>query len=393
MADIPASFDLVEAIQRAGYPLRKMGAEYHGACPFCGGVDRPGNPSDRFWVNVNPRDGRQYFHCRNPKCKAHGDGIGWYRSAPGGNMTYDEARRAVGAPPGPARTRAVPASSTPSWAPLDPPTAAWQHAADAFVVRCAAALWSPAGAMVLNYLREHRALTDDTIRQARIGWHDPGAPSAMLDDIGRAFRGITIPRWYGGALWSVNIRRPKADTGGDKRNRYRSLAGSRVKALYNGNALITPSRRRTLHTAIVCGGEFDTLVTQQSAPPGVAVVTLGGEQTGPDPEALAALEGMAIYVALDADETGERGAATWAAALPNAIRVYPPNGAKDMTDAARAGADLTQWVADITGDDGALIMRELIRAAGDEAGGALRGYAPRWFGNRIAMALADNTPV
>lgn len=390
MADIPPSFDLVETIQRAGYALRKVGAEHHGACPFCGGADRPGDPSDRFYVKWH--EGRQYFHCR--KCKQHGDAIAWYRSTPGGGMTYAEALRAVGAPATPYAppSRATPA---PTWRPLDPPTAEWQHTAEAFALRCAAALWSPAGATALRYLRDHRRLSDDTIRQARIGWHDPGAPFATIDGIGRAYRGITIPRSYGGALWGVNIRRPKTDTGGDKRARYRGLPGSRVKALYNGDILITPSRRRMVHVAIVCGGEFDTLLCQQHAPPGVAAVTLGGEQTAPDYEVLAALAGLVVYVALDADDAGERGADAWAAALPGAIRVYPPGGVKDITDAALADADLTQWVADITGDEGALIMRELVRAAADPEGGALFGYAPSWSGDRITMATRDtvNTPV
>lgn len=385
MADIPATFDLVEAIQRAGYPLRKVGAEYHGRCPFCGGVDRPGDPSDRFYVKWH--EGRQWWRCRhcNPK---GGDGIAWFRSAPGGGMTYAEALRAVGAPQEPTARRAAP-PATPTWRPLDPPTDAWQQAAKAFVARCAAALWSPAGAVALRYLREHRLLSDDTIRAARLGWHDPGAPFVSIDGIGRAWRGVTIPRYYGGALWNVNTRRTKADTGGDKRARYRGLEGGRTKALYNGDVLITPSKRRVVHTAIVCGGEFDALVLQQAAPPGVAVVTLGGESTAPDPEVLAALDGLVVYLALDADDGGEAGAAKWEAALPSAIRVYPPGGANDITDAARAGSDLVAWLADITGDDGAILMRELRRAAADPAGGALFGYAPRWHAGRITMAMAD----
>lgn len=390
MADIPASFDLVETIQRAGYTLRKVGAEHHGACPFCGGVDRPGDPSDRFYVKWH--ESRQYFHCR--QCKQHGDAIAWFRSAQGGGMTYADALRAVGAPATPQTSRAAP-KPKPTWRPLDPPTDEWQRAAEDFVTRCAAALWSPAGATTLRYLRDHRRLSDDTIRLAQIGWHDPGSPSVTIDGIGNAARGITIPRRYGGSLWSVNIRRPKSDTGGDKRKRYRGLTGSRVKALYNGDVLITPSRRRVVHTVIVCGGEFDTLLCQQHAPPGVAAVTLGGEQTTPDFETLAALNGLVVYVATDADEGGERGANAWSAALPTAIRAYPPDGANDITDAARAGADLAQWVADITGDDGALIMRELLRAAADPDGGALRDYAPRWSGDRITMTIRDtvNAPV
>jgi hypothetical protein len=228
------------------------------------------------------------------------------------------------------------------------------------------------------------------IRLAKLGWHDPGASFAPIEGIGNAARGITIPRQYGGALWSVNIRRPKADIGNDKRKRYRSLPGSRVKALYNGDVLITPSRRRVVHTAIVCGGEFDTLVLQQSAPPGVAAVTLGGEQTSPDFEALAALNGLVVYLALDADEGGEHGANAWLSALPTAIRAYPPGGAKDITESAQRGADLEEWVAELTGDDGAILMRELRRAAADPAGGALFGYAPHWHAGRITMANAVN---
>jgi hypothetical protein len=390
MADIPASFDLVAAILNAGYPLRKVGAEHHGACPFCGGVDRPGDPSDRFYVNMH--EGRQWFHCR--QCDIHGDGIAWYRSAPGGGMTYAEALRAMGAPDTPRSTssRSPTTSSTSSWQPIEPPPPTWRAAAEDFVQRCAAALWSPTGATALRYLREHRRLSDDAIRKARIGWHDPGAGSAVLDEIGSAARGITIPRWYAGALWAVNIRRPKIDTGGDKKKRYRSLTGSRVKALFNGDVLITPSRRRVVHTAIVCGGEFDVLCLQQHAPPGVAVVTLGGEQTRPDPEALAALQGIDVYLALDADEGGENGAAVWSAAMTGAglsepIRCYPPLGAKDITDAAVAGADLAAWLADITGDDGMLIVRELVRMASLDDGNALFGYTPQWDRGHITMTV------
>lgn len=388
MADIPASFDLVTAITAAGYPLRKVGAEHNGKCPFCGGVDRPGDPSNRFYVNWHEETRRQYFHCR--KCHIHGDGIDWYRSVPGGNMTHAEALRAVGAPPTRSTSTRVTTRPTSSWQPITPPAPTWCESAEAFVQRCAAALWSPKGADVLRYLREHRKLSDDTIRQARIGWHDPGAGSATLDDIGRAYRGITIPRYYAGMLWAVKTRRPKYDIK-DKRDRYINLPGSRMKALFNGDVLITPSRRRVVHTAIVTGGEFDALCLQQHAPPGVAVVTLGGEQTKPDAEALAALQKIDVYLALDADEGGESGAAAWSATmtdagLPAPIRCYPPLGAKDITDAAVAGADLVAWLADITGDDGALLLRELVRVAALD-GNALSGYKPRWDRGHIAMTV------
>ena len=75
----------------------------------------------------------------------------------------------------------------------------WQESAQELIDHAQRALWSPAGARALAWLRDKQGLSDSTIKRARLGYH-PGSPTMP--------RGIVIPGIAGGVIWQVSIRRP-----------------------------------------------------------------------------------------------------------------------------------------------------------------------------------------
>jgi len=77
-------------------------------------------------------------------------------------------------------------------------------------------LWTPGGAVALDYLR-HRCLTDETIRAWHIGYNPTrrqasGSAWGLAEStVVSAAAGITIPRFILGELWAVNVRRMNID--------------------------------------------------------------------------------------------------------------------------------------------------------------------------------------
>jgi DNA primase len=330
-----AQIDLPALIERDGYPLRWQGGEWKGACPFCGGHER--RAADRFRVQEKRADGGWLFACR--KCGKNGDAITYRRDRHG--ETFAQACAALGVAHTEQRTAGPRKPTRPAFVPIERRAETWQAAAEAFALRCADVLWTPAGAKARAYLRG-RGFTDDTLRAFVIGYN---TASQRLAGQWWAWRGITIPRYYGGDLWAVNVRRHRADVEADSGDgKYRMLAGGTPGALFNADALITESQRGAIHTVIVTGGELDCMAAMQCAPAGVWAVTLGGETAKPDAEHVHVLRSYDVLVCLDNDATGEANAAKWLAALPVARRVHAPIG-KDMNDTVRAGSDLRAWLA------------------------------------------------
>ena len=324
-----SNIDLTALVERDGATLRG-GAEKVGPCPQCGGHDR---------FHVRSYQDRGYFFCRQCHDK-RGDAIEYLRWLHG--MTYVEALAALGLqgdrPTLPTRRTPKPKPMTATGVAIpealdDPPTQDWQQVARALVDECAARLWTPTGAAALAYLRGERRLNDDTIRLFKLGWN-------LTDDKQRgAWRGITLPLFYGGDLWAVNIRRPKANVArwGDK---YMMIRGSKRGQLFNGDALFADG----IHTAIICGGEFDVMAAQQHAPAGVAVVTFGSETKRVTWEADYLLRGKRVLISYDNDQAGDTGAAQW---VRHGERVRVPSG-KDVTEYAQGGGDVAAWLASMT---------------------------------------------
>jgi DNA primase len=207
----------------------------------------------------------------------------------------------------------------------EPPAREWQADKLEFVAECESRLWTEQGSRALAYLRG-RGLRDETIRAYRLGFCD-------RDDYKRGvWRGVTIPAFYGGALWSVNTRRATGEP------KYKKATGSRAQ-LFNADQLAGD-----VHTVIVVGGEFDAMLTQQHAPAGLAVITFGSETKRVTWEADYLLRGKRVFIAYDNDDAGNKGAAQWAA-LGQRVRV--PHG-KDITEFVQAGGDVAAWLAGLT---------------------------------------------
>lgn len=222
--------------------------------------------------------------------------------------------------------------------PCDMPSGdAWQRMAGAFVDECVVALWSDEGIEAREYLHG-RGLSDETIMRFRLGFNvrrrewpadewDGSKPAV-------AHAGITIPRYVGGVLWCVNVRRP---AGSDPK--YLTLTGSKL-GLFNADAI------HGAKMVIAFGGEFDAMLAAQYAPADVACVTFGGEGrriVSPWLDALMLMSDVAVC--MDTDEAGDKGAMHWLE-VPKARRVRVP-GAKDFTDFVKAGGDGAAWLRQV----------------------------------------------
>jgi hypothetical protein len=109
----------------------------------------------------------------------------------------------------------------------------------------------------------------------------------------------------------------------------------------------TPEAVRPGKPLVITEGEFDCLLLTQAIGDLAAVVTLGSASAKPEaPILMKLLTAAPWYLALDADDAGERSCSWWP---ERAIRVRPPSG-KDWTEAAQAGVDLRRWWTDRLGE-------------------------------------------
>lgn len=220
----------------------------------------------------------------------------------------------------------------------EPPAQSWQKIARAFVDECAETLGKTPAAKALSYLVTERMLTGGTILRYSLGVN---ARRRELAPGVWARAGYVIPHFYAGHLWRVRIRRFENEQDGREReNKYKLLsgAGEGKGQLYNADAL----EQHPSGDVVLCGGEFDALVLQQAAPPGVVCLTFGSETQRPTWEAVWLMRERRVFVAFDNDAAGASGAARWLAAIPRA-RIIAPD-AHDITDMARAGVDVGAWL-------------------------------------------------
>lgn len=307
-----SNIDLAALVERDGVALFGQ-SERYGACPKCGGRDR---------FHVRRWQDRDYFFCR--QCHVdRGDAIEYLRWQRG--MSFGEAVKALGVETSLAGKRG-PRPTTPRGVVIpealdEAPAADWQAHVLAFVRECSARLWSADGTKALAYLRNRRGLNDDAIKAFHLGF------SSFDDRKHGTWRGITIPTFYAGELWSVNTRRATGEP------KYLKVAGSRSQ-LFNGDALAGA------HGALICGGEFDAMLAQQHAPTGVACITFGSETKRPTWEADYLLRDKRVFVALDNDAAGDAGAQPWAK-FGERVRV---SDGKDITEFWQRDGDLPAWI-------------------------------------------------
>jgi len=204
-------------------------------------------------------------------------------------------------PARPAAKRASPPPEKPSGLPL--------AEASTLVTEATACLWGPRGETALAYLHG-RGLTDETSKTAGLGF-TPGVsiPTAAGDRC-YWFCGITIPWRDGERLTKVKIRRID-----DGKPKYSEAYADRPR-IYPDPAVI-----RVGEPLVITEGEFDCLLLAQQLPE-ASVVTLGSASARTDPDVLSRmLSAPTWFVALHADQAGDRAAAKFPAW---ATRVRPP---------------------------------------------------------------------
>lgn len=249
-----------------------------------------------------------------------------------------------------------------------PNTPEWQHQLRSAIRDTQRILWSPAGANALNYLRQERKLSDETIRNAGLGYALDYVKTNYVyqDEGGRSHQtklppGIVIPWEINGVLWAVRVRTRTGalaealgipedrfdygDRRGEVLDKYRSVRGSRTAGILYGAEKITPEKK-----VVFFEGEFDALLAQQHLGDQAACVTFGSASSVPAalPEQYRhQLETQdRIYVVMDADQAGQSADGKMRQLFPDRhVQLTLPDGHKDLTDFARAGGEIREWFA------------------------------------------------
>lgn len=222
--------------------------------------------------------------------------------------------------------------------PAHPPSQIWRQRAAEFVQYAQDTLWNPSGKEALCYLHAKRGLTDDTLKQFKLGYnprdlHDQPQKWGLDGNPIWLPQGIVIPHLRGEVTWFVNVRRPDA-SGAPK------YAGPRggVRGLYGSNHL------RGLPILLLVEGEFDALLAWHSAGDMCDVATLGGARHRLDAHDAALLApAWVILAALDNDAAADKGRAYLHSVSQRIIAVPPP--AHDLTDYWSASGNLRRWIA------------------------------------------------
>jgi len=315
--------DLVDLIRR-DTPLRKVGHEYHGPCPWCGGRDR---------FTVWPE--RRRWWCRG--CAEHGDAIGYVRLRDG--LGFVEACEALGASGSELGTpTGQGAKRPPALPPVEletPPGEIWRMAAASFLAHSQDLLWSDVGTRARAYLAA-RGLKEETVHVFGLGYQptDTHMPVAAWGLDGHAIwapRGIVIPHQVGDVLWLLNVRRPQS-TG----PKYHAIRGG-TRLLFGVDTLIPGE------VVALVEGEFDAMLLYQEGG-GMPILATGGKRPTLGPRALQVLLGCGrVLVGYDAEPDADRDAATLVSLGPRFQRIRPPQG-KDPTDYWKAGGDVGAWI-------------------------------------------------
>ncbi|WP_337174599.1 CHC2 zinc finger domain-containing protein [Paludisphaera sp.] len=298
------------------------------SCPF----HADANPSFR----VDPERGR--WRCFG--CGERGDAAGLVMRLE--SLTFPEAVRRVAdlcglspyswADRAPIRPTPRPAPAKAPGKPVAGPSGLSSSDASALVAEAAERLWTRQGEWALSYLHG-RALDDGTIRDAHLGWVDRAIIPKRDGSGSYALSGVCIPWFDRGRLAMAKVRR---------------LDGREPKYLeiFRDGPTVYPSPDaiRPALPLVAVEGEFDALTLAQLIGDLARVVTVGSASTRVDADIRRAIRSApALYAAHDADDAGDRAAASWPS---RAVRVRPPAPAKDWSDAHRLGYSVVRnhWV-------------------------------------------------
>lgn len=307
------------------------GGEWHGPCPIChDGVDRfVVQP----YAQPYPR-----WSCR--RCSPQwGDAIGFVQALHG--VGFRDALKMLNLDPGQLpqlphmqRMTGVPQDNDNQYTALtDEP---WQHRAADYVAYAEKHLWQTG--FVLNYLREHRHLSDDVIRSARLGYNPRSLKMQWGTNDVYLPQGIVIPWFYEGKIWRVNHRLPRG-----AHKKYMQVAGG-ANGLYNAGAI------RSGSTVVMVEGEFDALVIASKAADliekfGVVPVATGAGSWSRTLRWITKLcKAYLVMLAFDTDDAGDVAAAYWHDRLGAELSERLRPTAHDVTDMVSTGDDVRHWI-------------------------------------------------
>ncbi len=255
-------------------PPQHRGHRLAWVCPFH--PDR--NPS----LYLNPD--KQSYRCFG--CGARGDAFTWvmarrhwsFREALG----YLAGLVGLAGDVGKASPTRTPAKRNPAPLPLpSPPSAQWQARAQVILQRAQAVLWENAGTPGRAYLRG-RGLHDATLRAGGLGWcpRDVFDAPARWGLTGKRVyipRGVVIPHWVNGKLWSLKVRRFAGNdpAPAEPWGKYGGPRGGQM-ALYGLDRLSNKGDR----PLFIVEAELDALLLWQAAGDQVDVLALGGAAGG-----------------------------------------------------------------------------------------------------------------
>lgn len=337
--------NILDLLQADGTVVTRVattqGGEYAGPCPFCGGNDR-----FRTW----PEQGEYgKWWCR--QCGRSGDAIQYLRDYR--KMGFKEACQYVGKEitrPSPSWSSRKTARAAKEPRATTAPTDLWQGRARRLVEESENWLFQPSalGQRMLGWLKEHRGLSEETIKKFRLGlvpidrWegHEQWALEPILKDDGtpkkiRIPLGLTIPLCQDGKIYRIRIRRPKFALRSERDPRYYLLRGSDTRSLVLGHD-------REIY--VLVESELDAILLSQEAGDLVGVIALGNAQARPDQDAKAALTRCKlILVALDGDKAGAKEAWKWWLHHFSHARRWPPI-AKDPGEMFQQGVNLQTWI-------------------------------------------------
>jgi hypothetical protein len=202
---------------------------------------------------------------------------------------------------------------------------------------------------MLGWLKEHRGLSEETIKEHRLGLvlidrfegHEQWGLEPVLkdDETPKKIwipRGLTIPLWQDGKIYRIRIRRPRFALRSEADPRYYLLRGSDTRAMILGT---------DKSVSIILESELDALLLHQEAGDLVNVISLGNAQSRPDKEAADLLQqSRLILLALDADDAGGKESWQWWKKHYPQARRWPPVAGKDPGDMLAAGVNIRTWV-------------------------------------------------
>jgi DNA primase len=332
IAALKARLDLADLVAMDLGPARKQRGRWQWwLCPF--------HAETRPSFGVTADNGR--FKCFG--CGAAGDHLDYLEKRRGLTkaQAIAELRRLAALPENKRQPQSAPAATTAS---EEPPSAAWQRRARAFLAYTREQLGTSASRPAWDYLGAG-GLSKETVLRFGLGWN----PRDLWDDPQRwgltgariyLSRGVVIPCEVSGSLWYIKVRRLERDghlriQAGEK---YGGPRGGRG-ALFGADRLRADGR-----PLLLCEGERDALLASQELSDLVDIATLGGAgRRGLGHWLLWLLPYRHILAAYDADTAGRRGAAYLANLTGRVQNIQVPHG-EDLTGFHSEGGDLRSWL-------------------------------------------------